>query len=190
MLELRFHGRGGQGTVVAAKILADAVLRSGKGQCMAIPEFGVERRGAPVTAYARVSPAPIRVRSRIYEPDVVVILDPAFARGAAVTAGLKKEGVIVVNSEEPRAALEARWPGRRVFPVPANRIALSCRLGTPAAPLVNTAVVGALCGLLGLADWPALEAAVRDAVPAAVDRNVAAAKEAFALSTEAGHAAR
>ena len=88
MLEIRFHGRGGQGTVVAAKIIADAVLRSGR-QCLAIPEFGVERRGAPVMAYARISDTPIRLRSRIYEPDVVVVLDPAFAESPVITAGLK-----------------------------------------------------------------------------------------------------
>ncbi len=190
MLEIRFHGRGGQGTVVAAKIVADAVLRSGRGQCMAIPEFGVERRGAPVVAYARVSEKPIRLRSRIYEPDAVVILDPAFAQSPAVSAGLKPGGRVLVNSEEPPAALESRWPGRQVYVVPAKRIALAHKLGTPTTPLVNTAVCGAVCALFGLADWRALEAAVREAVPAAVDRNVAAAKEAFELFQEATHASR
>ncbi|MBI4371416.1 MAG: 2-oxoacid:acceptor oxidoreductase family protein [Elusimicrobia bacterium] len=190
MLEIRFHGRGGQGTVVAAKIIAEAVLNSGRGQCLAIPEFGVERRGAPVLAYARISEKPIRVRSRIYEPDAVVLLDPAFAASPAVTAGLKPDGLVIVNSELPRETLAARWPGRRVIAVPARRIALTHGLGTPASPLVNTAICGALCAILSLADWPALEQAVREAVPAAVERNLAATREAFEVFREAARAAR
>lgn len=190
MLEIRFHGRGGQGTVVAAKIIADAVLRSGRGQCLAIPEFGVERRGAPVVAYARVSDRPVRLRSRIYEPDAVVVLDPAFAASAAVSAGLKPDGTVIVNSEAEPGAVTSRWPGRRVYTIAARRIALAHRLGTPSAPLVNTAVCGAVCALLGLADLASLETAVAQAVPTAVDRNLAAVREAYELCLEAAHAAR
>lgn len=182
MLELRFHGRGGQGTVLAAKMLADAVLKAGRGWCMAIPEFGVERRGAPVVAYARISQAPIRVRSRIYEPDAVVILDPAAVRDGAPLAGLKPGGLVVVSSELPEAELAKRWPGRRVAAIPAGRIALAHRLGPAASPLVNTAMAGAVCALFDLADVESVARAVREAVPVKPAENEAAAREAFAFA--------
>lgn len=190
MLEIRFHGRGGQGTVLAAKIIADAVLRSGRGECMAIPEFGVERRGAPVLAYARVSKEPILARTRIYAPDAVVVLDPAFASGPGVLAGLKPGGLLLANWEGPAARLGAARDDIRALAVPARRIALEHGLGPAAAPMVNTAMAGALCAALDLADLAALEAAVREAVPAKPDANAAAARAAFALFTAGGaHAA-
>lgn len=182
MLELRFHGRGGQGTVLAAKILADAVLRAGRGWCMAIPEFGVERRGAPVLAYARIADAPIRLRSRIYSPDAVILLDPGAARGGAPLAGLKPEGTLVVSTELGPEELAERWPGRRVLGVPAGRIALAHRLGPAASPLVNTAMAGAVCALFELADVESVAGAVRDAVPVKLEANEAAAREAFAFA--------
>jgi 2-oxoacid:acceptor oxidoreductase gamma subunit (pyruvate/2-ketoisovalerate family) len=189
VFEIRFHGRGGQGTVMAAKMLADAVLRAGRGECMAIPEFGVERRGAPVMAYARISDKPIRARTRIYSPDAVVILDPALASDPAVVAGLKPGGAIVLNSEASAAELAARWPGFRARAVPARRLALKHGLGPATSPMVNTAICGAVCAIFDLADADALEAAVRDAVPVKADANAAAAREAFELCREeAAHA--
>ena len=184
MFEIRFHGRGGQGTVMAAKMLADAVLRAGRGECMAIPEFGVERRGAPVTAYARISSKPIRTRTRIYEPDAVVILDPALASDPAVVAGLKPGGSILVNSDATPGELAARWPGFKVHAVPARALALKYGLGPATSPMVNTAICGAVCAIFNLADAPALEAAVRETVPVKADANVAAALEAFELCRE------
>ncbi len=189
MFEIRFHGRGGQGTVMAAKMLADAVLRSGRGECLAIPEFGVERRGAPVTAYARISDKPIHARTRLYNPDAVVILDPSFADDPAATAGLKRGGEIVLNTEKSAAEFASRWPGLRVHAVPARRIAVKHGLGPATSPMVNTAVCGAVCAAFNLADARSLEAAVRETVPAKVEANVAAAREAYALILEeAGHA--
>lgn len=189
MFEIRFHGRGGQGTVMAAKMLADAVLRAGRGECMAIPEFGVERRGAPVMAYARVSDKPIRARTRIYAPDAVVILDPALASNPAVVAGLKPGGAVLVNSESSAEELAARWPGFKVYAVPARRIALKHGLGPATSPMVNTAICGAVCAIFDLADAYALEAAVRDSVPVKADANAAAAWEAYEMChEEAAHA--
>ena len=179
MLEIRFHGRGGQGTVLAAKMLADAVLRSGRGECMAIPEFGVERRGAPVLAYARISDAPIRVRTRIYTPDAVVVLDPVFATSDGVVFGLKAGGTVIVNSEKSPEELSALRPGFRWVPVPAKAIALKHGLGSQTSPMVNTAICGAMVAGLGVADIESLEKAVREAVPVKVEQNIAAAREAY-----------
>lgn len=184
MFEIRFHGRGGQGTVLAAKMLADAVLRSGRGECLAIPEFGVERRGAPVTAYARVSDKPIRARTRLYNPDAVVVLDPAFVDDPAVTNGLKKGGDIVVNTDKSAEELAAKWPGYRVHAVPARRIAVKHGLGPVTSPMVNTAICGAVCAIFELADAFALEAAIRESVPVKPEANVAAAWEAYELTHE------
>lgn len=187
MLEIRFHGRGGQGTVVAAKIVADAVLRSGRGQCLAIPEFGVERRGAPVAAYARIDAKPILARTRIYEPDALVVLDTTLF-GPEILKGLKPGGTILVNSESSIAQLEAAAPGARSEPIPAKRIALEHKLGSATSPVVNTAMCGAACAYFKLAGLEALLAAVRDAVPVKIEENAAAAREAFELVEEALHA--
>ncbi len=189
MLEIRFHGRGGQGTVIAAKILAETVLRSGRGECMAIPEFGVERRGAPVVAYARISKEPIRLRTRIYEPDAVVLLDPTLLAGVEVTRGLKKGGLFLINAEtlEPRKG----WEQFKLRAVPAKRIALGNGLGSPSSPIVNTAVCGALCAELDLCEFGALESAIRECVPVKIEANVKAAREAFehCRNLEGAHAA-
>lgn len=179
MLEIRFHGRGGQGTVLAAKMLADAVLRSGRGECMAIPEFGVERRGAPVLAYARIAEGPIRLRSRIYAPDAVVVLDPLLSLSALVVQGLKAGGVVVANSDKTAAQLAEGRPGFRWVPLPAKDIALRHGLGSKTSPMVNTAICGALIAALDVADFASLEAAIRETVPVKLDANVAAAREAY-----------
>lgn len=189
MVELRFHGRGGQGTVLAAKILAEAVLKSGRGECLALPEFGVERRGAPVVAYARISEGPIRLRSRIYEPDGVVIVDPTMAEGREILRGLKPGGRILVNTEKAPGELALLWPGFPVWAVPARRIALAHGLGPAASPMVNTAICGAVAAVWGLADIAWLEAAVRDAVPAKPDENAAAAREAYEFCRRGAYAA-
>lgn len=179
MLEIRFHGRGGQGTVLAAKMLADAVLRSGRGECMAIPEFGVERRGAPVLAYARIAAGPIRLRSRIYAPDAVVVLDPLLSLSPLVVAGLKPGGSVVANSDKTAAQLSEGRPGFKWYPLPAKDIALRHGLGSKTSPMVNTAICGALIAALDVADFPSLEAAIRETVPGKFDQNVAAAREAY-----------
>lgn len=97
MIEIRFHGRGGQGAVTAAEILAKAVFEEGK-YTQAFPSFGVERRGAPVTAFTRISDEPIRRRYQIYEPQYVVVLDEGLANVVNVTSGLKEGGKLLINT--------------------------------------------------------------------------------------------
>ena len=185
MFEIRFHGRGGQGTVLAAKMLADAVLRSGRGECLAIPEFGVERRGAPVLAYARISDSKIWTRTRIYSPDAVVVLDPHLALDESIVRGLKPGGWLLANTELASEELSRRRPGFRACAVPAGRIALARGLGSPASPVVNTAVLGAVAAVLGVVDLASIEAAIRDGVPGRIEENIGAARDAFA---EVSHA--
>ncbi len=99
MKEIRIHGRGGQGSVTAAELIAVAAFEDGKWS-QAFPYFGTERRGAPVTAFARISDRKIRVRSQVYEPDYVIVQDPSLLSSVDVASGLKSDGLIIVNSEK------------------------------------------------------------------------------------------
>lgn len=188
MLEIRFHGRGGQGTVLAAKIIADVVLRQGEKQCLAIPEFGVERRGAPVMAYARVSDKPILARTRIYAPDALVVLDPTLY-ASDIIKGLKPGGTILTNgTPEDVARLSQRFPRFKFIAVPAHQIALELKLGSASSPIVNTAMCGAAAAVFGISGLQALLECVREAVPVKADANVEAAKRAYEAAREALHA--
>lgn len=97
LIEIRWHGRGGQGAKTASLLLADAALNTGK-YIQGFPEYGPERMGAPITAYNRISDAPITIHSNIYEPDYVVVVDDTLLESVDVTAGLKEEGAIVINT--------------------------------------------------------------------------------------------
>jgi pyruvate ferredoxin oxidoreductase gamma subunit/2-oxoisovalerate ferredoxin oxidoreductase gamma subunit len=177
MIEIRFHGRGGQGAVVASQVLADTAFREGK-KVQSFPAFGVERRGAPVMAFTRIDSQPIRIRSNIYEPDHIIVLDPTLLDFLDVTAGLKEGGWIVLNSADDPASfgLHDRF---KVGVVDANSIAFKYRLGPRNAPIVNTAILGAFSGLTGIIGLEALCGSVRDAVPVRPDENVAAVREAY-----------
>ena len=104
MTEIRWHGRGGQGAKTASLLLADAAFLSGK-FVQSFPEYGPERSGAPITAYNRISDERCTIHSNIYEPDYVVVVDETLLETVDVTAGLKEEGAIVINSERPAAIL-------------------------------------------------------------------------------------
>ncbi len=177
MIEIRFHGRGGQGTVVASELLAQAAFLDGKIP-QSFPFFGVERRGAPVTAFTRIDDRPIRVRTSITRPDVVVVLDPGLLRTTPVTEGLTSGGLLLVNT--PRRAEElAAPPGVRRASVDATRIALAHGLGTAMLPIVNTAVLGALARATGVVTLEALARAVEQFVPARPSENRLAARDGY-----------
>ena len=141
LLEIRWHGRGGQGVVTASAMLADAALEEGR-YFQAFPEYGAERSGAPVTAYSRVSRNPISVRSQITDPDVVVVIDPTLLGKVDVTSGLKPDGILIVNTSLAPAEVRSRlhFPGGRVVTVDATRIARQ----TMGRPIPNTPMLGAL----------------------------------------------
>jgi len=177
MIEIRFHGRGGQGTVVASKILADAITKEGN-YVQAYPEFGVERRGAPVYAFIRIDDKPIYDKSRIYEPDHVVVVESTLVEAIDVTEGLKEGGWIIVNSDKRPEELNFS-DKYKVATVNATDIALKHNLGTRAAPIVNTAIVGGVVKILGLAKIDSVLEAVREGVPLKPEENVKAAREAY-----------
>jgi pyruvate ferredoxin oxidoreductase gamma subunit len=177
MIEIRFHGRGGQGAVVASELLAQAAFLDGK-MPQSFPFFGVERRGAPVTAFARIDDRPIGVRTSITAPDVVVVLDAGLLERTPVTDGLKPHGLLLINTPQPVDSLVAP-PGVRRAAVDATRIALAHGLGTPMMPIVNTAILGALARASGVVSLEALHRAVTQFVPAHPEENWLAARDGF-----------
>ncbi|MCD6554243.1 MAG: 2-oxoacid:acceptor oxidoreductase family protein [Anaerolineae bacterium] len=184
MIEIRIHGRGGQGAVIASQVLADAVFQEGR-YVQAFPAFGVERRGAPVMAFTRIDDVPIRIHTQIYTPDHIMVLDPTLLDVVDVTAGLKDGAWILINSTRPPHTFT--FPDRyRVATVDANAIAVKYRLGPRNAPIVNTAILGAFARLTGIVSLETLCEAVRSAVPIHPEENVAAVREAYQQVAEEG----
>jgi 2-oxoacid:acceptor oxidoreductase gamma subunit (pyruvate/2-ketoisovalerate family) len=177
MLELRFHGRGGQGTVVATILMAKAFFRAGL-EVQSFPFFGVERRGAPVEAYVRLDKGKILLRTNVTAPDHVVVQDRTLLQSIDVTKGLKQRGWILINSPSPPEEA-ARYASFRVAFVDANRIALGQGLGTRTHPIVNTAMIGAFARLLEMPPLEAIAEAIREEIPVCADANIRAAEEAY-----------
>jgi 2-oxoacid:acceptor oxidoreductase gamma subunit (pyruvate/2-ketoisovalerate family) len=177
MIEIRFHGRGGQGAVIGANLLAEAAFREGK-DVQAFPFFGVERRGAPVTAYTKIDDKPIRIKSQIYEPDYVVVLDPSLVGYIDIAEGLKPGGRILVNTTRSPEDLK-KVLGDNVSTVDANGIAISHKLGSRTAPIVNTAILGAFARLTEIVKIESLVDAILETAPMKQEENAKAAKEAF-----------
>jgi 2-oxoacid:acceptor oxidoreductase gamma subunit (pyruvate/2-ketoisovalerate family) len=177
MRELRLHGRGGQGSVVASKLLAVALFREGH-WVQSFPAFGVERRGAPVTAFLRLDDAPVRLRCEITEPDDLIVLDPTLIDAIDVTAGLKPGGTILINSEKAPEDYPKLLERFRVATVDASGIAIRHGLGTKTQPIVNTALVGAFAAVFELVGLESVRAAIQDEVPAKREDNLEAAREA------------
>jgi pyruvate ferredoxin oxidoreductase gamma subunit/2-oxoisovalerate ferredoxin oxidoreductase gamma subunit len=180
MIELRIHGRGGQGAVVASKTLAQAAFLAGR-YVQSYPDYGVERRGAPVVAFARIAEPgdELFIRQDIREPHHLLILDATLLDSADVLAGLQPGGWVVVNTPQPpdRLEIDAAY---RVATIDASRIALRHGLGTAAQPVVNTAILGAFVRATEIVTLAQLQAAIQLEVPARADANVAAAAEAHA----------
>ncbi len=177
MIEIRTHGRGGQGAVIASEILAEGFFREGK-FVQAFPAFGVERRGAPVVAFTRVSDGEIRERCEIYEPDHLIVLDPVLIETVNITAGLKEGGWIIVNTNRKMDKNELKGE-YRLATVDANAIAIKYGLGSRATPIVNTAILGAFAAATELVGLEAVLEAIKEFVPLKKENNAKAAEEAF-----------
>lgn len=177
MKEIRFHGRGGQGAVSASNILANAAFLEGR-YVQAFLLIGAERRGAPVVAFTRIDDKPIRNRSQIYSPDYVVVLDANLAEAVDVASGIKPSGTIFVNSDRDGGDFHFNSEARTVT-LDVTSIALKHGLGTPTAPIVNTAVLGAFARISGEIGLDALLTAIREMAPAKPEENVMAAQEAY-----------
>jgi len=179
MIEMRFHGRGGQGAVTSAELVARAAIERGQ-YATAFPSFGPERRGAPVVAFARVDERPIRLRSKIYQPDVVIVLDPSLLEIANPAEGIREDGILIINSSHEAASIRKQlsYKGRLAL-VDAGRIAREV-LGLP---ITNTTMVGALLKGTELMEVEALEGPFKQRFGKIAARNIEAMKRAYVETT-------
>ncbi len=125
LIEIRWHGRGGQGAKTASLLLADAAFNTGK-FIQGFPEYGPERMGAPITAYNRISDEPIRIHSNIYEPDYVVVVDDTLLDSVDVTAGLKEDGAIVINTTKGKDEIESKLSNYKgaIYTIDARKVSM------------------------------------------------------------------
>jgi len=177
VLEIRIHGRGGQGAVVASKVLAKAFFGEGH-YVQAFPAFGVERRGAPVMAFVRIDDAPVRLRCNVYTPDHLIVLDHALTETVDITEGFKDTGWILLNTHRPpdHFGYARKF---KVAAVDANAIANRHHLGSRATPIVNTAILGAFSRCTGLVKIDSVLKAIADSVPINAESNQQAATDAY-----------
>jgi len=188
MLEFRLHGRGGQGIVVAAAIFAEAVFLDGR-YARAFSLFGAERRGAPVTAFIRAGENPLMPRSRIYNPDYVVVFDPTLS-GETLLSGLKEGGILMVNIAEdnldnlPGDALAGNR--FRVYTVDATDIARKHGLTVAGFPVVNTVMLGAMARVSGIASLDNLVDSIKKRITASLEANISAVNEGSERVREVG----
>ncbi len=175
MIEIRFHGRGGQGAVTSAELLALAAIGEGK-YAQAFPSFGPERRGAPVVAFCRIGDERIRIRANVYEPDIVVVLDASLLKIVNVAAGLKANGILVTTSSDaPEKVLEDLKIKNRIAVVDALRIAREV-LGVP---ITNTTMLGSLVRASGLVKKESFISPLRERFGRIAEKNISAFERAY-----------
>jgi len=175
MLELRLHGRGGQGAVTSVELLALAAISEGK-YALAFPSFGPERRGAPVLAFVRTDTVPIKIRAEINEPDVIVVFDPRLIDIVDVTAGLKDNGTAIVNSRKTPQEIKAKLGGNwKVATVNAAEIARN----TLGVPIVNTTMLGAIVKMTDMVKLDSLEEPIQHRFGDKGSKNFEACQKAY-----------
>lgn len=176
MIEVRLHGRGGQGAVTCAELIALAAIEKGK-YAQSMPSFGPERRGAPVVAYMRVSDDPILVRAEVAKPDIIVVLDDSLVKIMDLTSGIKENGLLVVNTKHSEAEIRnfTKFKGKIAL-VDALTIAME----TLKVPITNTTMIGALLKARELVPLEAVNDQIKNRFnPKLAERNVAALKRAY-----------
>ena len=175
MLEIRWHGRGGQGAVTSVELLALAAIEEGK-FAQGFPSFGPERRGAPVTAFNRVADKQIKLRSGIYHPDLVVVLDESLVALVDVAEGLKPTGILLINTVKTIEQLKKNIRyGGKIATCDATGIAWK-ELGVP---ITNTTMLGALVKLTGTVKLESLDSPVKERFGRIASKNLTAAKRAY-----------
>ena len=179
LIEICLHGRGGQGSVTAANLLVAAALKDGNKGVQAFPFFGAERRGAPVRAFARISGEEIHLRSEVYSPDIVIVLDESIMGLVDVLKGLKKDGKILINT--------TKKPGEfnfskeyHVATVDATSVAIKHDILVGGIPVVNTPILGAVPKVLDRVTLSSIQAVIKNKWKGeSGDRNVKATKDAY-----------
>jgi 2-oxoacid:acceptor oxidoreductase gamma subunit (pyruvate/2-ketoisovalerate family) len=177
ILEVRWHGRGGQGAWTASELLARAAIHEGK-YIQSFPEFGPERMGAPVTAFTRISSDPIKIHCAVYNPDVVAVLDPTLLKTVPITDGLIEEGTIVINTKEEPTTIRnmLKTDTGSVWTVPATDIAIKF-LGMS---ITNTAMLGAVARATNMVKLESVEKIVKERFrPDLAEKNFTVINEAY-----------
>ena len=177
ILEVRWHGRGGQGAWTASELLARAAIHEGK-YIQSFPEFGPERMGAPVAAFTRISEKTIKIHCAVYNPDVVAVLDPTLLKTVPVTKGINDEGIVIVNSNTTPADMRRtlKMDKGKIFTLSATEIALKI-LGRP---ITNTAMLGGVAQVTGMVKRESIEKVIEKRFkPTIAERNIAVIKEAY-----------
>ncbi len=183
MVEIRWHGRGGQGAKTASLLLADAAFDTGK-YIQGFPEYGPERMGAPITAYNRISDDRITIHSNIYEPDYVVVVDESLLKAVDVTAGLKKDGGIVINTQKSPEEVKPflKDYSGKVYTIDAKEVSMS----TLGRYFPNTPMLGAIVKVSGIMDEEKFIKSMEESFahkfatkPEVIDGNMKAIKKAM-----------
>ncbi|MGQ9624337.1 MAG: 2-oxoacid:acceptor oxidoreductase family protein [Candidatus Bathycorpusculaceae bacterium] len=177
MLEIRWHGRGGQGAWTASELLARAAVYEGK-HIQSFPEFGPERMGAPVSAFTRISTEPIKIHCAVYNPNVVVVLDPTLLKTVPVTEGLSDEGTIIINSKDKPSEARKMLNSNKgnLWTVSATEIAIKI-LGLP---ITSTAMLGAVARATAIVNLKSIEKTVRERFRRDIaEKNFAVIREAY-----------
>lgn len=176
LIEIRWHGRGGQGAVTSAELVAQAAISEDK-YAQAFPSFGPERRGAPVLAFNRIdSKEPVRIRAGITQPDVVVVLDPSLLSTVNVTSGLKEKGMVIINTRKSAEQIRSEFGIKgRLVTVNANKIAREL-LGVP---IVNTTMVGALIKATNVIKLESMDEPLEKRFGRLAERNFKAMERAY-----------
>jgi len=179
LIEVRWHGRGGQGAVTAAQILAESAFLEGYKGVQAFPYFGAERRGAPIMAFTRISDEEIRIRSQIYNPDFVVVLDSTLLGLIRIDEGIREGGTIIINSSKKPGELNIKG-NFQVFTTDVTTVAQDLGLIVAGIPVLNTPILGAFSKITGLVSLETLTKVIEKKWQGEIGRrNAQAAKITF-----------
>ena len=180
MIQIRIHGRGGQGVVTAAKLIAVAAFKDGK-IAQAFPSFGVERTGAPIEAFARIDDKPIRTREHVYEPNVLIIQDSTLLETVDVTHGCDDNTLVIINTTKPKTQVKINLPKKNIYALDATKIALD----TIGRNIVNTTIMGAFAKVTGFVSLDALKYAIEEKFKTKgseiINKNIKAIEEAYKI---------
>jgi pyruvate ferredoxin oxidoreductase gamma subunit len=179
MIQIRIHGRGGQGVVTAAELIAIAAFKDGS-QAQAFPFFGVERAGAPVESYVRIDQKPIIVREQIYQPNVLIIQDASLLDIIDITKGADKKTAVIINTDKKISDLKIKLPQANIHTIDASKIALEV-IGKN---IINTVILGAFAKATGLISLASLKLAIAEKFaghPEIIDKNTKAIEQAYKI---------
>jgi pyruvate ferredoxin oxidoreductase gamma subunit len=179
MYQIRIHGRGGQGVVTAAELIAIAAFNDGH-EAQAFPSFGVERTGAPIEAFARIDNKPIRLREHVYRPDALIIQDATLLATVDVARGCDDQTIVIINTAKPKNELGLKLPAKNIYTIDATKIALE-EIGKN---IVNTVILGSFAKATGMVTLKALDKAIGQkfgSKPEIMQKNIKAVERAYNL---------